>query len=72
MPVSLRKSYALEVATIGNAFAGTTHAIRGVWSYCKTNYTACGRSATGKLSRINHVSRNHTVAITCSSCLKAK
>jgi hypothetical protein len=70
--VSLRKPYALEVATITSAFAGTTHAIRGVWSYSRTNLTACGREATGRLSRLNHVSNNHTVAITCRSCHKAK
>jgi hypothetical protein len=72
MSVSLRKPYALEVATIGAAFSETTHAIKGSWTYLQTNYTACGRAATGKLTRLNHATGNHTVAITCQSCLKAK
>jgi hypothetical protein len=70
--VSLRKPYALEVATITSAFAGTTHAIRGAWSYSRTNRTVCGREASGKLSRLNHMSNDHTVAITCRSCNKSK
>jgi hypothetical protein len=72
MTVSLRKPYALEVATITSAFEGITHEIRGGWSYFRTNYTACGRVATGKLSRLSHFSKNHTVAITCRSCHKVK
>ncbi|MFI0553455.1 hypothetical protein [Streptomyces scabiei] len=72
MPVSLRKPYALEVATITGAFAGTTHAIRGGWSYFCTNYTACGREARSRHTRLNHMSNDHTLAITCRACLKAK
>lgn len=70
MSISLRKPYAMEVATIGKAFEGTTHAIRGVWTYCGTNHTACGRAATGKLQRFSHTSSDHTVVITCGNCLK--
>ncbi|MFD4608251.1 hypothetical protein ACFWOT_09055 [Streptomyces sp. NPDC058440] len=72
MRVSLRKPYALEVATITSAWSDTTHAIRGHWSYFRTNYTVCGRPAQSKLSRLNHMSNDHTVAITCRACNKGK
>ncbi len=72
MPVSLHKPYALEVATVTGGFNGTTHEIRGGWSYFRTNYTVCGRKAGGKLSRLSYTSKNHTLPITCRSCHKAK
>ncbi|MFG3582534.1 hypothetical protein [Streptomyces sp. NPDC047990] len=70
MAVSLAKPYALEVATTGSGWADTTHAIRGNWTYFGGNLTKCGKRANSRLTRFSHVSRNHTLAITCKSCLK--
>ena len=71
MTVSLRKPYALEVATVGaGSFNDTTHGVRGLWSYMRQNYTTCGRKATSRLTRLSYTSRNHTLPITCQACLK--
>ncbi|MFF4557135.1 hypothetical protein [Streptomyces sp. NPDC001422] len=70
MAVSLTKPYALEVATIGAAWDATTHGIRGFWKYTGENRTTCGKRPNSRLTRLNHTSNDHTIRITCGSCLK--
>lgn len=63
MKVSLRKRYARQVATVGDG--PKLHAIRGSFSYMRTNFTVCGRKATG----LGFLRSGRPTGITCKGCL---